>query len=91
MGLAPRYSREWRNLFLHFIWTVFLGVGIPFMHTQSFTNPAMSMTLTRTGSGVPTYSTRVFPLGESVYGGTEPSAQVHRLSGGFSFVSLPTI
>lgn len=68
-----------RNLFLHFIWIVFLGVGIPFMHAQGFTDPAMSVTLTRTGSGMPMYSPHVFPLGESVYRGTEPSAQVCRL------------
>lgn len=91
LGLALWYAEEQRNLFLHFIWTVFLGVRIPFMYTQGFTDLAMTLTLTRTGSGVTRYSTRMYPFSESVYGRTEPRVRAHRLSTGFSFVSQPTI
>lgn len=70
---------------------MFPGVDIPFMHTLGFIDPAVAMTLTRAGSGGPGYSTPVFSLTETVFGGTELSGQAQGLSTGFGFVSQPTI
>lgn len=38
------------NSFSHFVWTVVLKVAIAFIHTLGFLNPAVALTLTRSGS-----------------------------------------
>lgn len=67
-------------------------MGFPSVYTLGFSDPAMAVTLTRTGNAVPGHSTHVFPLHASVCVWRDtPRGLAHRLFSGLGFVSKPAV